>query len=269
MGGRSMVVMVELTGGEVVAAGVGGGRGKGTCRCNWSSKFDNTTKVHYSLRQMAYGTIPDLFDEYIKIGEKTATLCLDNFCKCVFHLFGREYLRKPTAEDIARLYNFHAQKHGLPGMLGSIDCANNNINVLNYSPLFNIITDGTAPPSPFDINGHHYDRGYYLGDGIYPDWAMLGRFAMLKTPARSLDFNKIRRHMYACIELYDMIQENNDFVIGRREERMIQRNPPRWLERDLTDPDARLKEIRDKEVHKQLEADLTEHVWNLSPYSYR
>ncbi|XP_071707870.1 uncharacterized protein [Rutidosis leptorrhynchoides] len=179
---------------------------------------------------MAYGTTPDMFDEYIKIGEKTAALCLDYFCKCIFHLFAREYLRKPTAEDIARLYNFHSQKHGLPGMLGSIDCANNDINVLNASPLFNSIKDDTAPPSPFDVNGHHYDRGYYLGDGIYPDWAMLvkaphdptdkprkkfkrfqesarkdierafgvlqGGFAMLKTLVRSLDFKKIRRHLY-------------------------------------------------------------------------
>ncbi|XP_071727367.1 uncharacterized protein [Rutidosis leptorrhynchoides] len=79
-------------------------------------------KCTAAIRQMAYGTTPDMFDEYIKIGEKTAALCLDYFCKCVFHLFEREYLRKPTAEDIARLYNFHAQKHGLPGMLGSIDC---------------------------------------------------------------------------------------------------------------------------------------------------
>ncbi|XP_071687238.1 protein ALP1-like [Rutidosis leptorrhynchoides] len=304
-------------------------------------------KCTAAIRQMAYGTTPDMFDEYIKIGEKTAALCLDYFCKCVFHLFAREYLRKPTAEDIARLYNFHAQKHGLPGMLGSIDCmhwewkncpvawqgqytrgdqkgpsimleavasqdlwiwhgffgmagANNDINVLNASPLFNSIKDGTAPPSPFDVNGHHYDRGYYLGDGIYLDWAMLvkaphspidepqkkikrfqesarkdiecafgvlqGRFAMLKTPARSLDFNKIRRHMYACLVLHNMIQENNGFVIGRREERMIERNPPRRLQRDLRDRDARVKEIRDRQVHRKLEADLTEHVWNLSPY---
>ncbi|XP_071729152.1 uncharacterized protein [Rutidosis leptorrhynchoides] len=227
-------------------------------------------KCTMAIRQMAYGTTPDLFDEYIKIGEKTAALYLDYFCKCVFHLFAREYLRKPTAEDIARLYNFHEQKHGLPGMLGSIDCmhwewkncpvgwqgqytrgSNNDINVLNASPIFNSIKDGTAPPSPFDVNGRHYERRYYLGDGIYPDWAMLvkaphnsideprkkfkrfqerarkdierafgvlqGRFAMLKTPARSKDFNKIRRHMYACIVLHNMIQENNGFAIGRRE----------------------------------------------------
>ncbi|XP_071695608.1 uncharacterized protein [Rutidosis leptorrhynchoides] len=201
-------------------------------------------KCTTAIRQMTYGTTPDLFDEYIKTGEKTAALCLENFCQCVFHLFAREYLRKPTAEDIARLNNFHAQKHGLPG-------SNNDINVLNFSPLFNTIKDGSAPPSPFEVNGRRYERGYYLGDGIYPDWAMLvkaphnptdesrknfkrfqesarrdielafgllqGRFAMLKTPTRTIDINKIRRHMYACIVLHNMIQENNDFVIGRRE----------------------------------------------------
>ncbi|XP_071694966.1 uncharacterized protein [Rutidosis leptorrhynchoides] len=210
-------------------------------------------KCTAAIRQMAYGTTPDLHDEYIKIGEKTAALCLDNFYRCVFHLFSRHYLRKPRAEDIARLYNLHAQKHGLPGMLGSIDCANNDINVLNYSPLFNTIKNGTAPPSPFDVNGHHNEIGYYLGDVIYPDWAMLvkaphaptgeprkqfkkfqesarkdierafgvlqGRFQMLKTPARSMDFNKFRRHMYACIVLHNMIQENNGFVIGKKKEK--------------------------------------------------
>ncbi|XP_071729396.1 protein ALP1-like [Rutidosis leptorrhynchoides] len=290
-------------------------------------------KCTAAIRQMAYGTTPDMFDEYIKIGEKTDAQCLENFCQCVFHLFAREYLRKPTADDIARLYNFHSQKHGLPGMLGSIDwqytrgdqkgpsvmleavasqdlwiChaffgmagSNNDINVLNMSSLFNTIKDVSAPPSPFEVNGHHYERGYYLGDGIYSDWAMLvkaphnpideprkkfkrfqesarkdierafgvlqGRFAMLKTPARTLDFNKIRRQMYACIVLHNMIQENNGFVITHREERMIARNPPRRLIRNLRDRNAIVKEIQDRQVHNILEADLTEHVWNLSPF---
>ncbi|XP_071688692.1 uncharacterized protein [Rutidosis leptorrhynchoides] len=59
--------------------------------------------------------------------------------------------------------------HGFFGMAG----AKNDINVLNASPLFKSIKDGTALPSQFDVNVHHYDRGYYLGDGIYPEWAML------------------------------------------------------------------------------------------------
>ncbi|XP_071708489.1 uncharacterized protein [Rutidosis leptorrhynchoides] len=89
-----------------------------------------------------------------------------------------------------------------------------------------------------------------------------GRFAMLKTPARSMDFNKIRRHMYACVVLHNMIQENNGFVISKRDEKMMAApsNRPIRLERDLRDRDARIKEIRDRQVHNRLESDLTEHV---------
>ncbi|XP_071740478.1 uncharacterized protein [Rutidosis leptorrhynchoides] len=88
-----------------------------------------------------------------------------------------------------------------------------------------------------------------------------GRFAMLKTPARSKDFNKIRRHMYACVVLHNMIQENNGFVISKRDEKMIAHpsNRPIRLERNLRDRDASIKEIRDKQVHNRLESDLTEH----------
>ncbi|GKF21167.1 ALP1-like protein [Tanacetum coccineum] len=37
-------------------------------------------------------------------------------------LYGEEYLRKPTQTDVEKLYAFHEEKHGFPGMLGSIDC---------------------------------------------------------------------------------------------------------------------------------------------------
>ena len=37
-------------------------------------------------------------------------------------VFGQQYLRKPNAIDIQRLLEMHEGKHGLPGMLGSLDC---------------------------------------------------------------------------------------------------------------------------------------------------
>nr|XP_043638334.1 uncharacterized protein LOC122609347 [Erigeron canadensis] len=127
-----------------------------------------------------------------------------------------EYLRRPTLEDIQRLYARHEELNGFPGMLGSIDCmhwpwkncpkawqgqftcgdhghptimleavasydrwiwhaffgtagSNNDINVLNQSPLFREIIEDRAPDSSFTVNGTHYKKGYYLADDIYPE----------------------------------------------------------------------------------------------------
>ncbi|GJX51656.1 ALP1-like protein isoform X1 [Tanacetum coccineum] len=44
------------------------------------------------------------------------------FCNGVMELYGEEFLRKPTQTDIKKLYAFHEEKHGFPGMLGNIDC---------------------------------------------------------------------------------------------------------------------------------------------------
>nr|GFC37230.1 hypothetical protein [Tanacetum cinerariifolium] len=50
------------------------------------------------------------------------TLGEDNFTKCISILYVKEYLRRPSLEDIEKTYALHEEKHGLPGMLGSIDC---------------------------------------------------------------------------------------------------------------------------------------------------
>ncbi|GKD26247.1 putative nuclease HARBI1 [Tanacetum coccineum] len=43
-------------------------------------------------------------------------------CKAIMELYGEEFLRKPTYTDMEKLYAYHDEKHGFPGMLGSIDC---------------------------------------------------------------------------------------------------------------------------------------------------
>ncbi|XP_022030052.1 uncharacterized protein LOC110930972 [Helianthus annuus] len=44
------------------------------------------------------------------------------FCKGVVKLYNTKYLRRPTKNDIIKLYQAQESKHGFPGMLGSIDC---------------------------------------------------------------------------------------------------------------------------------------------------
>lgn len=54
-------------------------------------------------------------------------------------------------------------------LLGS----NNDMNVLNLSPLFNDVFKDEAPNVNFTVNVHEYKHGYYLmilTDGIYPRW---------------------------------------------------------------------------------------------------
>ena len=57
--------------------------------------------------------------------------------------------------------------HGYFGVAG----ANNDINVLNHSPLFMQALKGEVPQVHFSVNGTQYNNGYYLADGIYPEWS--------------------------------------------------------------------------------------------------
>jgi hypothetical protein len=55
---------------------------------------------------------------------------------------------------------------GLPG-------SHNDINILDRSPLFKKLVNGVSPRLEYKINGNTYTQGYYLADGIYPDWSTL------------------------------------------------------------------------------------------------
>jgi hypothetical protein len=51
--------------------------------------------------------------------------------------------------------------------------SHNNINVLNWSLVFNRLMEDIAPKVSYEINDNAYDEPYYLVDGIYPDWTTL------------------------------------------------------------------------------------------------
>ena len=103
--------------------------------------------------------------------------------------------------------------HAFFGMAGS----NNDINVLNFSPLFKEIKNGTAPPSPFEVNGHHYERGYYLADGIYPPWATLVKAPRAPTDAKRQKFKKYQESAERMLNvLSGYLREDFTFWILRQ-----------------------------------------------------
>nr|GEW59510.1 hypothetical protein [Tanacetum cinerariifolium] len=57
-----------------------------------------------------------------KVGATTARDSLLIFCRVIMNLYGEAFLRKPTYNDMEKLYVRHDEKHGFRGMLGSNDC---------------------------------------------------------------------------------------------------------------------------------------------------
>ena len=124
---------------------------------------------------------------------------------------------------------------GLPG-------GNNDINVLDRSPLVSNMLRGEGRDLSFQVNGHVYPRFYLLADGIYPPWAcfvqpihepigemkehftkcqegarkdverafgvLQARFEILKNPVRQWDLQTIENIMMACIIMHNMIIED-------------------------------------------------------------
>ncbi|CAH9125673.1 unnamed protein product, partial [Cuscuta epithymum] len=128
--------------------------------------------------------------------------------------------------------------HAFFGMAGT----NNDVNVLDRSPLFDDIVNDVAPSCEFIVNGHHYNMGYYLSDGIYPSYATLiqtisqpcsmkeklfakrqesvrkdverafgvlqSQWHIVKGPARMWSATDLGKIMKTCIILHNMIIEN-------------------------------------------------------------
>nr|GFA84342.1 protein ALP1-like [Tanacetum cinerariifolium] len=75
---------------------------------------------------------------------------------------------------------------GAPTAVG----ANNDINVLDNSPLFDNLLEDKAPATPFVVNGVGFEKGYYLADGIYPQWATFVKSFTVANDAKHSYFKK-------------------------------------------------------------------------------
>ena len=209
------------------------------------------------------------------------------------------HIREPTIvlEAVASfdLWIWHAF-FGLPG-------SNNDINVLERSPIFSELEQGRAPAINYSINGHEYTMGYYLADGIYPKWStfvktipsprghknklfakaqeanrkdverafgvLQARFAIVRGPARFFHSETLQDIMKACVILHNMIIEDERDVNEAVEldYEQINDDPTIQLSRENTNTFTEFIEthqcIRDHKNHFQLQSDLIEHLWQL------
>nr|GEV28688.1 protein ALP1-like [Tanacetum cinerariifolium] len=143
--------------------------------------------------------------------------------------------------------------------------ANNDLTVLSNSPLFDDLLDGVAPVAPFECNGVAFEKGYYLADGIYPQWSsfvksftvanseknalfkrkqesarkdiertfgvLQGRWHIICQPARAWSINKLHRIMYTRIILHNMILKDQKFALTEQNYICPQSNILRtWVE---------------------------------------
>jgi hypothetical protein len=180
----------------------------------------------------------------------------------------------------------------------------NDINVLQRTPIFARLAEDQGPQVNFSINGNDYSLSYYLADGIYPSWAtfvktipepqgnkkkyfakaqeacrkdverafgvLQSRFSIVRGSARLWDEESIENIMMACINMHNMIvedeqDEEDDFMYDYMGEKVT------VCHDDAPELDAFIdnyRKIKDNETHTQLQADLVEHLWQNYPDLY-
>ncbi|XP_023752086.2 uncharacterized protein LOC111900429 [Lactuca sativa] len=271
--------------------------------------FSPIQKCTASIRQLAYDMGADKWDNYFRMSVRTVRDSVYKFCKAICLVYGQRYLRKPTINDIHQLYTVHEGKHGFPGMLGSVDCmhwswalcpnawragANNDINVLDQSPIFNDIYLGKSHDVPFQANRIAYKCGYYLTDGIYLPLSVFVKsftcpndpkrkkfkeaqesarkdveraFGVLKrhwqvltVGARSYEVKRLRHVMYACIILHNMILEDEGRAICRYNENEVLPNVE-GVAVGTQEYRVNRRKVHNRDLHQALRADLVEHIY--------
>lgn len=178
---------------------------------------------------------------------------------------------------------------GLPG-------GNNDLNVLDRSPVIQNMLSGESWDTHFVVNGILYNRYYLLADGIYPQWScfvqtihapddekrryfaqqqesarkdvercfgvLQARFAIVKNPCRQWSPKCIEDIMYACCILHNMILEDEEDA-GLDFPFPLDDVVPVCRDLEYEDLVFGTVSIENAESHYSLRGDLVEHLWAL------
>jgi hypothetical protein len=174
---------------------------------------------------------------------------------------------------------------------------NNDINVLDRSPLVANLFGGEGSDMTFQVNGHVYSRYYLLTDGIYPQWScflqpihepqgekkehytkmqsaprkdvepafgvLQARWEIVKNPCRQYDLDTITNIMMCCIILHNMIIQDEQ---GQNLEPIFdQAISGGGMRRDLTFRELNVgtRELENLHTHYSIRNDIIDHLWHL------
>jgi len=81
-------------------------------------------KILISLKYLAYGCSVNAFWDYFQIGESTALLSVKLFTSCIANsIFQKKFFSFFTPLDAKKVEASHYAKHGIHGLLGSLECS--------------------------------------------------------------------------------------------------------------------------------------------------
>ncbi|KAL3701160.1 hypothetical protein R1sor_019182 [Riccia sorocarpa] len=197
----------------------------------------------------------------------------------------RNIVLEAVADQSLRIWHAYFD---LPG-------SNNDINVVDRSPLVHNLLTGDLSAANYEVNGREYNRLYLLTDGIYPNWSVFvktihepqgekrchfakmqeavrkdvercfgvlqARFAIVSNPCRYWDQQQVKEIMLTCVVLHNMIVEDEQDDPTLNNEFLFEEVTLPEFRRDRTFGDllTETTEIEDSRIHHQLRSDLIDH----------
>ncbi|XP_040374565.1 uncharacterized protein LOC112198736 [Rosa chinensis] len=251
-------------------------------------------KLTCAMRMLAYGLPADLCDEFLDVAESTALEILSHFTRAIWNVYHVHYLRQPTQADLQRLLNV-AEKRGSPEWWEvSIVCTGSGKTAhphgdREYGQCYYLV-DGIYPKwgsfvkairNPITPEQAHFTKMQesYRKDVERAFGILQARFAIVRGPARGWDREDLSYIMMTCIILHNMIVDDEreedeespfdpDDIPTRprktqiyeryEDDHEVERNRPE-LEEFMT----RYQGVRCPIVHRVLQGDLVNHLWNM------
>ncbi|XP_022024967.1 uncharacterized protein LOC110925320 [Helianthus annuus] len=144
---------------------------------------------------------------------------------------------------------------GIPG-------SNNDINVLQNSKVFDDVIKGVGPDTSFTVSGVEYRRGYYLADGIYPQYSTIVKTVRHPADEKERNLPSFKKWLEKILNgvLGFSNKDDEGHAICEYDENAVEENnvPVSGEQQDLN-----RFSLHNDFTHVNLQLDLIDHIWSL------